>query len=76
MNTDRIAFDLMVRLHALAGPVTVAQVDLVPCECGTATMAYLYDVDDNCTPLVFDTPRYFDPAALQAALEGSGGTVH
>ena len=79
MNAEvRIAFDLLARLHALVGPVTVMQCDLVACEDnGRTTMAYLYHdpASDACAPLCFDTPPGFDPAALTVALLG-GGTVH
>ena len=78
MNAEQlIAFDLIRRLHDLVGPVVVTQVDLVACEDGGAsTMAYIYDVDDACVPLVFDTPPNFDAVALQAALESNVGTRH
>ena len=76
MNTQRLAFDLLARLHDVAGPVEVTQVDLVKCEDnGKSVMAYFYDAADGCTALVFTTPRDFDPIALTLALEGVG-TVH
>ena len=78
MNEQLIAFTLLARLHALVGPVTVTQVDLVRCEDdGRTTMAYLYHDprSDACAPLCFDTPPGFDPIALTAALEARG-TVH
>jgi hypothetical protein len=76
MSTEQLAFSLLSRLHALVGPVAIAQCDLVACEDGVSTMAYIYAPDGECMPLVFDTPAYFDPLALQRALEGGGGTVH
>jgi hypothetical protein len=79
MNVEtRLAFDLLARLHALVGPVTVVQCDLVVCEdAGRTIMAYLYHdpASDACVGLCFDTPPDFDPAALTAALEATG-TVH
>jgi hypothetical protein len=76
MTTERLAFDLLARLHAVVGPVTVVQVDLVRCEDGgRTTMAYVYAPDGECTALAFATPANFDPEALTAALEAHG-TVH
>jgi hypothetical protein len=77
MSEQRIAFSLLTRLHAVVGPAVVVQVDLVSCEDGCSTMAYLYTdpLSDACTALCFDTPDGFDAAALTAALEATG-TVH
>ena len=77
MNADTLAFELLAELQRRAGSTALDQVDLVLCEDdGASVMGYFYHLDGACTPICFDTPENFDPAALRSALMGYGGTVH
>lgn len=58
-------------------PAQVAQVDFVDVQEDPGhTMAYIYLADDECVPVLFTTPAFFDPVEAETALmRGDVGAV-
>ena len=73
IGTEDLAAGLRRCLQRRLGHMpNIAQVDFVDCETGDDVMAYCYYDGDECEPICFTRPPFFDPVEVESAMIRGG----